>query len=250
MAFVTLRFLRDRTLTDLKKKVRVNLPLYRKKGFGFLESDASRSFESPVEIADNLAALLKVPKKKDDLYDVENCEVVYRNMRQVTPYVATDERMWAMLSHTVMLDYTRARWPIPSDDDAAVKHISTHFFAWTQRQLERDNAASRLWWIAHICSRVDGLALKKALTAFLYRSDVRANIIERPTTAASDLIFSELIKLLSKSYDGDKKLFERAQFRRAMVRLNGYGGYHLLDAMDAKPVQALLTRFATEAPAK
>ena len=250
MAFVALRFLRDRTLTDLKKKVPVNLPLYRKTGFGFLKSDASRSFESPVEIADNLAALLKVPKKKDDLYDVENCEVVYRNMRHVTPYVATDERMWAMLSHTVMLDYARARWPIPADDNAAVKHISTHFFAWTQRQLERDNAASRLWWIAHICSRVDRLALKKALTAFLYRSDVRANIIERPTTAASDLIFSELIKLLSKSYDGDKKLFERAQFRRAMVRLNGYGGYHLLDAMDAKPVQALLTRFATEAPAK
>lgn len=250
MAFVNLRFLRDRTLTDLKGKVRINLPLYRKKGFGFLESDTSRSFESPVEVADNLAALLLIPKQKDDLHDVENCESLYKNMRKVTPYIATDERMWAMLSHTVMLDYARARWPIPSDDDAAIKHISTHFFAWTQRQLERDNAASRLWWIAHICSRVDGLALKKALAAFLYRADVRANIIERPTTAASDRIFSELIKVLSKSYDGDKKLFERAQFRRAMVRLNGYGGYHLLDAMDAKPLQDLLSRFATEAPAK
>ena len=251
MAFVTLRFLRDRALTDLKSQVRKNLALYRKKGFGFLATDASRSFGSPVEVADNLASLLKLPKcKKDDLFDVENCEVLHQNIRKVTPYIATDERMWVMLTHTAMLDYARARWPIPPDDDAAVQHISTHFFSWTQRQLERDNAASRLWWIAHICNRVKGLALKKALVAFLFRADVRANIIERPTTAASNRIFSELIKLLSKSHDHDKKLFERAQFRRAMVRLNGYGGYHLLDAMESAPLQKLLSGFAADAPAK
>ena len=184
------------------------------------------------------------------MFDVENCEVLYRSLRNVTPYVATDERMWSMLTHTVMIDYVRARWPIPADDDAAIKHVSVHFFAWTQRQVERDNAASRLWWISHICSRVDGLSLKKALTTFLYRSDVRANIIERPTTAASERIFSELIKLLAESYDGDKKLFERSQFRRAMVRLNGYGGYHLIDAMEPGPLQALLLRFASDPPAK
>jgi hypothetical protein len=158
----------------------------------------------------------------------------------LTPYQAADERLWAMVSHTLLLPHARVRWPIPQKDADALEHISTHFFGRNYRQLERDNVASRLWWMGHLCSRVQGMPLHKSLEVLLFRSDVRANIVERPTTAQSVPVFSALINRLGKSYEGKKKLFERSTFRSLMIKLNGLGGYKLLDALDARGVEALI----------
>src|SRR5204863_7470660 len=120
-------------------------------------------------------------------------------------------------------------------------HIGTHFFASSQRQLERDNVAGRLWWMGHLCARVPDLKLKESLDVLLHRSDVRANIIERPTTAQSIPVFSALLLKLAKSYAGKQKLFERKVFRALMVKLNGLGGYKLLDALDIRTVETFLS---------
>ena len=137
----------------------------------------------------------------------------------------------AHLSHTIFLPYARTRWPIPDDDEKAVAHILTHFFARANRQIERDNVVSRLWWMAHLCTRIAGVEQEKALQAFLYRTDVRANIIERPTVAQSTNVFSVILKSLMKSALGKKALFERNTFRKVMVELNSVGGFRLLDAL-------------------
>ena len=73
--------------------------------------------------------------------------------------------------------------------------------------------ASRLWWMANLCNRVESLTLNEALTAFLYQTDVRANIIERPTTSQSIPVFSSIVRILYKSFQGDKRLFKRKIFR-------------------------------------
>jgi Family of unknown function (DUF6339) len=161
-------------------------------------------------------------------------------LKSLTPYQAADERLWSMLSHTVLLSHARARWPIPADDNSAVKHILAHFFGSTERQLERDNVGARLWWMGHLCSRVEAMPLTRSLEILLFKSDVRANIVERPTTAQSIPIFTALISKLAKSHQGKKLLFERNVFRNLMVRLNGLGGYTLLDALDAKTVEGLI----------
>jgi hypothetical protein len=100
--------------------------------------------------------------------------------------------------------------------------------------------ASRLWWMGHLCARVEGMSLKNSLELLLYRADVRANIVERPTTAQSVPVFSALISRLAKSYKGKQKLFERNTFRTLMIRLNGLGGYKLLDALERKAVEQLI----------
>ncbi|MGY4441328.1 DUF6339 family protein [Bradyrhizobium sp. LM2.3] len=174
------------------------------------------------------------------IFESENCITMLDALPSLTPYQAADERLWAMLSHTVLLPHARARWPIPSKTDDAVDHVLAHFFGSNQRQLERDNIGARLWWMGHLCSRVNSMPLKQALDILLFRSDVRANIVERPTTAQSVPVFSALLMKLAKSYDGKKKLFERSTFRSLMVQLNGLGGYRLLDALDAKTIEQLI----------
>jgi hypothetical protein len=239
-----LKLLRERALAELRSKVKANLDLYRSGDFEYLTVDPALSFNSEIDLLEEEVANLRTPVGAQN-FESENCVAMLAALPSLTPYHAADERLWALLSHTTLLPHARARWPIPSKGDEAVAHILTHFFGATQRQLERDNVGARLWWMGHLCSRVNGMPLKQALDILLFRSDVRANIVERPTTAQSVPVFSALLMKLAKSHEGKKKLFERNTFRSLMVQLNGLGGYKLLDALDAKSIERLIDELIT-----
>jgi hypothetical protein len=144
------------------------------------------------------------------------------------------------------MNYTRQRWPIPEDKEKAIAHIKKHFFASGARGIERDNAISRLWWMASICNKVEGLTLEKSLTAFLYQSDVRANIVERPTTSQNVVLLSTVIRKLDQSYHGDKELYGREKFRTVMKELNLQGGIKLLEVLEPKEVERIVTKCASK----
>lgn len=234
------KFLRDAALTELRDSVAENLDAYRSGNFKHLEVDDSAHFDGSFDIDWEKLEKLKVPVA-NNLFEVENCVTLYPALDGLTAYDARDERFWTFLTHTVLLDYTRARWPIPDDDEKAVEHILLHFFAKDKRQIERDNAASRLWWMAHLCKRVPDLSLEDALKAFLYKADVRANIIERPTISQATPIFAAIIGKLWASLNGNKKLFERKPFRSLMIEINSVGGFKLLDGMSKDDVEDLVS---------
>jgi hypothetical protein len=142
------RFLRDEAVASLRQSISDNLDRYRNGDFAFLDLDSTQSHELPAETDDAALTNLKMPSNGDD-HEVENCIAIHDYLKALSPYEARDERLWCYLTHTVLLNYARARWPIPNDDEKAVAHVQTHFFARTNRQIERDNAASRLWWMAH-----------------------------------------------------------------------------------------------------
>lgn len=233
------RFLRARALSNLRSSIPENLNAYRSGDFSHLITDASYYIEQPFEYDPAALSGLVLPDKKN-LHDVENCQIVYSALSGLQPYEARDERFWVYLTHTYMLDYARKRWPIPKDKDDAVKHIRQHFFAGAKRDIERDNAASRLWWMAHLCSRVDGLDLPTCLAIFLRQSDVRASIIERPTTAQSERVFAAIIRKLAASNAGKGELFARQTFRELMRLINSVGGVRLLEVMPAQRIDAVL----------
>ena len=101
------------------------------------------------------------------------------------------------------------------------------------------NAASRLWWMARLCQRVSGIPLEECLEVLLYRSDVRANIIERPTVSLNSVVFGAIIRKLHSSYKGQKRLFDRVCFRGLMRRINSIGGVKLLDCMNEQQLGVL-----------
>ncbi len=189
-----IRILRVASVKHLRDSVSNNLPEYRNGDFSYLDMDSSQFHELPVDTNDAAIANI-IMADGDKHYEVENCLAVHEYLGALSPYEARDERLWCHLSHTIFLPYARTRWPIPDDDEKAVAHILTHFFARANRQIERDNVVSRLWWMAHLCTRISGVEQEKALQAFLYRTDVRANIIERPTVAVNKRIFGDSKKL-------------------------------------------------------
>lgn len=239
------RLLKATALDQLRKSIAANLELYRGPGFDYLEADPAFWFEHDVEVDVEALKGLKAPSGGSQ-YEVENCELVYSALKALSPYDARDERFWVYLSHTVLHDHARRRWPIPSDDEAAVSHIAKHWFARDKRQVERDHVGSRLWWMGHLCARVDGVEPELALRTFLFKSDVRANLIERPTVSQSSSLFSAIIKRLSESFAGKQKLFERQTFRDLMRAINSVGGYRLLDCLGAIEVERLIDSIIAE----
>lgn len=231
-------FLKATKVKELLANIAENLDSYRKGNFDFLETDASYFFESTLEI--DMEALAKISCDKGNLREVDNCMLMYDAMGGMSHYLARDERLWIYLTHTVLLSYTRARWPIPDDDEKAIKHIRTHFFCIGARGIERDNSASRLWWLASLCSRAGTISFEDALTCFLYQSDVRANIVERPTTSQNIHVFSAILKKLHYSYITNKKLFERERFRPFMKEINLIGGIRLLAALPESAISCIL----------
>ena len=232
------RFFKEKYLKELELNIAENLELYRAGNFDFQANNTDNYFEASFEVDDvKLKALL--PSNKNEA-EVQNCMLIFEAMLNLTHFHARDARLWVYLTHTVLLAYSRARWVIPTDDIAAVKYIKDHFFCTTNRGIERNNAASRLWWNAALCNRAHGLSLKDALTALLYQTDVRSNIVDRSTTSQCLNVFSAVLRKLHESYHSDKKLFERILFREAMKKLNLVGGVKLLGVLPEQQVNALV----------
>jgi len=232
------RFFKEKYLKELELKIEDNLEKYRSGHFDFEANIPDHYFEVAFEIDDaKLKTLL--PANKNEA-EVKNCILIFEAMKNLTPFHARDARLWVYLTHTVLLSYTRARWVIPADDIAAVKFIKDHFFCIANRGIERNNAASRLWWMAALCNHTHGLSLEDALTTLLYQSDVRANIVERPTTSQCLNVFSAILRKLHESYHTDKKLFERTLMREAMKKLNLAGGVKLLGVLPDQQINKLV----------
>ena len=238
------RLIRSGKEKELFDSIEANLDSYRSGDFSYIEHDPSSYITTAVQI--DSEKLAEMSCSNDDHQEVENCIKIYGALENLNHYLARDSRLWVYLTHTALIDYSRNRWPIPDDSEKAIHHIKNHFFVVGARGFERDNAASRLWWMASLCDRVVGLTLEESLTVLLYQYDVRANIIERPTTALSVPVFAAILKKLHKSYQEDRALFERAKFRKFMRAINLRGGVSLISAMSENDVVHMLDDFVTE----
>jgi hypothetical protein len=217
----------------LYEQVQTNLPRYRKaKHFNEILGDHSLTRELDIEFYPEFFEKLRKPDEETSLFEVEveNCQLVFDALPGLTPSDARDARLWVFLCHTYGLAYSRARWPVAENDLRAVKDIRNHFFAKDgTRDIERNNALSRLWWMTHLCKRVTSLPLEKALEALLYKTDVRAQIIEHPTLMQNPRLFAVVIEKLRESFESDEALFDRKTSRSFISKLDTLGGFKLLD---------------------
>ena len=75
----------------------------------------------------------------------------YENLEGLTPVMASDDLIWAWITHFRIHHYVMQRWPLRNSSNVR-DHIRNKWFITNQGSaLWRDNAASRTWWIAH-CS--------------------------------------------------------------------------------------------------
>lgn len=232
------RFAKYDLVARLKNSIHENLDWYRDGYFSlFFSEDNVREIATYYVDTTLLATIL--PPEGKDFKDVENSNIVYQALQGITPYIAKDERLLVYLSHMDCIDYVRARWPIPDNDEHAVKRIRDHFFAVSDRGFKRNNAISRLWWNGHMAFKCSDAPITKVLEVLVSYTDVREQVVGRPTTSNSNAVFSAIMRVLISKYDAkESDFFKRAgsdaPYRRLMRKLNEHGGLKLLDSMSAQ----------------
>ena len=175
--------------------------------------------------------------------DVENSALIHQLFNGITPYLAKEERLWCYYCHAYGRKYSIARWPIPDDDEKAIIEIRKRYFPRGVRGFERDNPLARLWWMGYVASLAEDLDFDEALEAFLFKADVRAQLLERPGIGIAPNVINSYIRLIDremkKGDDGawffksyrSKAGATREAYRSVMVELDKLGGQVLLDTL-------------------
>lgn len=180
--------------------------------------------------------------------DASDSLAVYALLNSLTPQQASDERLWVGLTHFELYEYVRKRWRTilrhDTSKEAKTRYIRSHWFVSGSRGFYRDNGVSRLWWMGRILTNIareTDLASKRVGDLLLRQADVRANLIERSTTASNIPVASEIVLSLEHFLENNRaRIYDRQVFRQWMININQLGGTLLLDAVPRKTLRKLV----------
>lgn len=197
---------------------------------------------SSTELAEDDLAMLE--KEATGVADAKNAAIIYKSMKCMTPHLAADERVWVALTHMKAPRFSFQRYAknFKSTEDA-VRLVKTHFFARTggSRGLHRNNALSCLWWYAHVLAKNEKHSLEKLTTSILSKTDFRAQLFERPTTARVKPVCNAITDIVIEEIkrDSKPKILERKAYREWFRKINLNGGIKLYASMSEQNVKAL-----------
>lgn len=111
-----------------------------------LKEDAFVSTELFEDVPDFELVLTKTGNENTD---IQNIKILYSNFKELNDSFATDERLWAGLSHTVFYNYVLDRYPIK--ESKPENDILNHFFFKLGKpRCYMVNTLSRLWWFGRL----------------------------------------------------------------------------------------------------
>ena len=153
----------------------------------------------------------------------------YRSFEGMSPSAATDERLWAWMTHFRLHAYSLKRWRRTSSLNMQ-NYVRSHWFSLgTTDAFWRHNTASRTWWIAHTAIKAaqgsaGAFTAEAALELFanmavFYHIPMYYNFTREP------MILAEVVRALLNEAQGIRA--ERGTY--ALLReLNLMGGTQLL----------------------
>lgn len=231
-------------LEQLRKEAAANLDRYRSEGFADIAAEPGWGIDlsSRIEI-DGLSELDGTERTAEA--DLRNSIVVAEVLRDLSPSLANEERIWVRLSHIEAFEYSRQRWIRGEvEDEKALKSVETHFFARTQTRIRDDHAISRLWWNAYVARHCYPENFTKALELLLTRADVRSNLVERIWLTGRRKLAGGVFRAM----EGDEFVLSSEQsFREFMKAVNLLGAGVVFEAMTDTQTDEFLRRCSEQA---
>ena len=227
-------------VSELYNNVKSNLDRYTATFDSFSLHSKCKNLNT-TKVPENLSELMCYGKNKETPghLDALNSIVLFKNLEGITPYQARDERIWSAIAHVFLTNYSLVRHKIKDEDEDKVKAIQTRFFArgGGLRSIERNNAASRLWWSGYFVDRCkEGNDFEELTHLLVTDTDFRAEVIERPGMARIPQV--ALAVLLCKKRlieETPKSTFfsgrDNPPFRQWFKHINMAGGSKLYAAM-------------------
>ena len=176
--------------------------------------------------------------------DLENCKIIYTNLRFLSESQAADERLWAGLCNDVFYDYMRRRWSnyeLKKADTDCSGILSRFFFSGGVRAGLYANTLSKCWWVGKATydeTNDDHFERLDIIGAADFSTKVR-DIFYSNNFSANPTILNGIINSLKYFNDIPFKLITKNHIRPALQYLNAVGGNVLLDALSTEEIEAL-----------
>lgn len=180
---------------------------------------------------------LIVSKGENAEHDAENAKRVYGWLKQLTPAIAMEERLWAYLTHAQFPAYMAARWKV---DDASAVHRRYLFEGKSFAALSR-NGIARLWWAGFLTfdgNRQNPYELTETL--FL-RQDIQVSLLERAIGKCQNVRTAVLEFLGANVGWLSEESFGR-RIQLLLKELNLLGGVVILDSLPQADLEAFLKK--------
>ncbi len=198
-------------------------------------------------------SLAEIDDRTPGEINLENCKIVYENLRLLSESQASDERLWAGLCNGVFYKYMRRRYNYtrselkdPEKDANAI--LSRFFFLSGKRSGAYRNILAKSWWVGHATYN------PKADNHFEMLDDLGANdfsskvsdIFYSNTFASNPVITAGIFAALKYFTDRGIKLNHRDHIRASIQYLNAVGGALLLDSLSTEEIEKIMIGRITE----
>ncbi len=182
--------------------------------------------------------------------DLKNCKVLYEKLQFLSESQASDERLWAGLTHTTFYEYMRKRWGYgfgkkPKSAKEETGAILTRFFYKnTGRYGFYRNTLSKCWWVGHNTYDKSNNRNHFESLDIIGSNDLNSKINElffNFTFSSNPFIMSAIIDALRQFMQEGRHLLVREHIRPAMSYLNAVGGSVILDCLDKEEITRIFT---------
>lgn len=169
--------------------------------------------------------------------DLENCISLFENYKNLPLSLASDERFWSYLSHTVFWDYMCQRWPIQEAEGDETEFIKTRFFFNSKGKTFYRNGLSRLWWycyLTHDETKVDPYHYTKMM---LTSQEIANLLIETTNLSRNKVALKATLEVISNflklEESGEiENIKNKRNFIRALIKYtNLVGGVTIWDTL-------------------
>lgn len=225
-----LYFLKQECLDILKNNIAYNIENYSQDNnkwiYDYLEIETpflpfkyeTKEFELKTEGFDSSSAM-----------DLENSKILYENLKGISESAASDERLWAGLTHSNFYSFVQKRWAYDVENMKHENYIkSRYFYSETSKGIFR-NTLSKLWWIGKLTydeSRNDPYELTNVLGS----GDMATRVNDMFTSNFSRNPKSGHAFLSAiKEFEDQGIKIGGYTYRKAVQYMNAFGGITLID---------------------
>lgn len=180
--------------------------------------------------------------------DLINCKILFEKLQFLSESQASDERLWAGLTHTTFYEYMRKRWGYgfgkkPKSADKESGAIQSRFFyRMSGRNGFYRNTLSKCWWVGHNTYDQNNNTNHFESLDIIGSNDLNSKITElfyNFTFSSNPFVMSAIIDALRQLKEEGRHILVRDHIRPAMSYLNAVGGSVVLDCLKKEEITGI-----------
>lgn len=234
--------MRQEILENLKNNIGSNIKNYTNDSNTWLYEQYEKPFLEYKRLADDFQ--LKCDLKNIGDSDIENIKIFHSKLKFLSKSEASDERLWAGLTHSLFWEFMQERWSKkpPKEDKDVINRYFLNKGISDRRGLVM-NTLSRYWWIGELIYDEKNLEDPYYLIE-VFRSDFATRIhtmFSSNFTSNSNIVKGVLKPMLYyKKKNGN---LSRDEYQAILRYANLLGGSYLLDYLSVEEIEEKISHF-------